>query len=691
MLLLYILIKCVTFPISSCFEENSNFLTSAAVRALWSYFIDSSGNLTSTFPHFFAWLNGLSFKSSQELPSLSEALDLIERHTRSQPHTQPDGNIAVPIVVIIDELLQFRPDDFFKSQLRSKRANAISFLSNLCELLDFDPRFHLLVTSIDQLTVNRFQTQSSRKVHWVRLRRLSPAAVNTVFSVPLLKQLNPLNLDKLATLRLEYLIEWCAVETSGHPRTLSFAADFFVDEVFASRDDESLKYFYKLLAYLQSNLPLDSMRASINACAFALLGEPVQSTLTLDWLQGSDAIDLADAVANSIYLYSAGGEKTLVPRMSCITLRAATESLSMLKEVLNDNQKLLGDLLATIHGTQLDITKYWVTGPIDGFIFYDFHCTFERCKFVARAICSQHYQSQYNWKFFNDRNVIRASLVQHYQLYSLNPEHEPPAFTNASDTMPVMWLCALPDGEFTTEIPALFKQPLLWSVAAKAMFASRDPYTRFSLLEAYFKFRTRNEVEPNLREIISAASPGVCSFSYNQPGFDAAIVVESESADSSHVEASSNSIQPASSSHSAIPAAAVPSAPVCILLQMKFSIPRADGEGEGNSDASNRASEFNLAQLNEALAAQKPSIELLRNSGAHVIIVVVVLWRPIAKALEGQFSPELQTKDLRSRSVKSSPDAVLLLSRQQLERFYVSLNPFPYIVLKEKSDRIQVT
>lgn len=145
-----------------------------------------------------------------------------------------------------------------------------------------DPRFHLLVTSIDQLTINGLETQSSRRVQWIRLRRLSPDAVNSVFSVPLVKQLSQEKLNKLATLRLQYLIEWCAVQTSGHPRTLAFAADFFVRQVFASRDRDSAKYFCNLLTYLKSNLPADSMRGSINACAFALLGEPVQSTLTLD-------------------------------------------------------------------------------------------------------------------------------------------------------------------------------------------------------------------------------------------------------------------------------------------------------------------------------------------------------------------------------------------------------------------------
>ena len=679
------------------FENNLNLVTSAVVRALWSYFIDSSGDNSSSFQPFFEWLHDVSRKCYQPLPNLFEALSLIERHARSTLSNTPrDGDLPVPILVIVDELLKFRNDAFFRSQVRTgqalmdcKREYAIHFLSKLCGMLDVDPRFHLLVTSIDQLTINDFETESTRQVHWVRLRRLSPAAVNTIFSVPLLKQLNHLKLKKLATLRLEYLIEWCAVQTSGHPRTLSFAADFFVDNVFDCRDEESATYFCNLLSYLQKHLPRNSVRASINACAFALLGEPVQSTLKLDWVQGSNAIDLSDAVAKSIFLYSAGVEEALVPRMSCIVLRGASEALN--KFLLKGNQKLFGELLNKIHQTQLNITMYWENGPIDGFIFEDFHCTFERCKLVARAICSQHYATLYNWNVNNEQNVIQASLAEHYQLYTLDPEHEPPAFSNAFDTKPIMWLCALPDGAFTSEIPDLLMQQFFWSVAAKPMFASEEKYRRFSLLDAYFKFRTRNEVEPNLREIISTASPGVCTFSYNQPGFDAAIVVESESADGAHVEASNDSIQPAAStSHSAITAAAVPPAPVCILLQMKSSIPLADGEG--SSDASNQqASEFTLAQLNEALAAQKPSIELLRKSGARLIIVVFVLWRPIAKAMEGQFSPELQTKDLRSRSVKSSPDAVLLLSRSQLERFYVSLNPFPYIVLKEKSDRIQVT
>lgn len=222
------------------------------------------------------------------------------------------------------------------------------------------------------------------------------------------------------------------------------------------------------------------------------------------------------------------------------------------------------------------------------------------------------------------------------------------------------------------------------------MFESEEKQNRFGLLEAYFKFHTRNEVEPNLREIISAASPGVCTFAYNQRGFDAAIVVECESAHGSHVEASSDSIQLASESQSAIPAAAIHSAHACILLQMKFSIPLADGD---ISDPSNQqASQLTLAELNEALAGQKRCIERLRNSGARLVIVVFVVWRPIANNLKGQVSSELQTRDLRSRSVESSlPDAVLILSRSQLERFYVSLNPFPYIVLKEKSDRIQAT
>ena len=163
-------------------------------RTLWSYFFNFVDFRYESFCLEIVRALSTAKMTIDEFPELSDAIAIIIHHSLSVRN--PNMPLNTRLLLLVDEILMCTTGDMFKEWKRShadvdeefleyRRREVRDLLSRMCHLMDYETRFSIIVSSLDELVFDfgdpaTSYTASRRPIIWVGLRVLNSGETENI-------------------------------------------------------------------------------------------------------------------------------------------------------------------------------------------------------------------------------------------------------------------------------------------------------------------------------------------------------------------------------------------------------------------------------------------------------------------------------------------------------------------------------
>jgi len=263
--------------------------TGLALRILWSFFTTGMH-----FSEFAALLkDGCSVSPSTAVKCCLAAL--------------PAGGSKKGILLLVDEIVKLE-------------ANADAVLSKIGELLNAftSEQLNAVCTTLNAQAFNTLETHSGRPIAWAPLQSLQQTQVEKLLRRALRLQMLPRP------------VRIAVGDCGGHPRSLEYLMKAARRLMRAKRSSDEGKLLddvrHAVVRKLRLKAPTWAVRAALEGRALPL-DEPVPSS-------GSPAVLREHIAAGTFFNTDVGRVKTIVPKMSMMSLMAAFDSGTSLHEAV---------------------------------------------------------------------------------------------------------------------------------------------------------------------------------------------------------------------------------------------------------------------------------------------------------------------------------------------------------------------